>query len=81
MNSTNQTARGSAAENASLSDEDVTATQSLRSLRSARENERKRITCRSTDQCLTDSYRDPSLHKSSLEKPQITRPKDVSGRK
>ncbi|XP_076244290.1 rho GTPase activating protein at 19D isoform X6 [Calliopsis andreniformis] len=74
VNSTNQTLRGSNVENTSLSDEDVSVTQNLRNLRGVREDERKTVG-QSMGQSLTESYRDPSLHKT-LEKPQVTRQKD-----
>ncbi|XP_076669695.1 rho GTPase activating protein at 19D isoform X2 [Andrena cerasifolii] len=82
VNSSHQTGRGSAAENTSFSDEEIASardSQSLRNLRGLREerDERKIVAAvQSTDCCSIEAYRDPSLHKSSLEKPQNVRQKD-----
>ncbi|XP_043265062.1 uncharacterized protein LOC122404847 isoform X2 [Colletes gigas] len=83
VNSSNQTARGSAAENASLSDEELAVTRDSQSSRHARgssrdEKDERKITAavQSVDSGLVESYRDPSLHKSSLEKHQHVRQKN-----
>ncbi|XP_076169211.1 rho GTPase activating protein at 19D isoform X3 [Ptiloglossa arizonensis] len=82
INSTNQTVRGSTVENASLSDEDLAVTrdtQTSRHVRGSREEKNERKTAAATqpvDSGLVETYRDPSLHKSTLEKHQHVRQKN-----
>lgn len=75
MNSSNPTIRGSGAEDASLSDEDLAATRDAQGLRNSREGQEE-DGHKTTASCPVDSYRDPSLHKMSTEKHQHVRQKN-----
>ncbi|XP_068965591.1 rho GTPase-activating protein 23 isoform X5 [Bombus flavifrons] len=82
VNSSNQTIRGSATENLSLSDEDAAITRDSQNLRNQRggggglreEKEEHKTAC--PQSCSIESYRDPSLHKTSIEKHQYVRQKN-----
>ncbi|CAL7940899.1 unnamed protein product [Xylocopa violacea] len=82
VNSSNQTIRGSTAESVSLSDEDITVTQNYQNLRSVRgglrdeKDEHKSTVYQFVDSCPVESYRDPSLHKMSIEKHRYARQKN-----
>lgn len=101
MNSSGHGIRGSAAENSSVSDEDIVGTrererdrekekekergrdapQILRQMHGAREERDDRklsIPVQPVDPSLIETYRDPSLHKSALQKHQHVRQKNVS---
>ncbi|XP_043594794.1 uncharacterized protein LOC122573017 isoform X9 [Bombus pyrosoma] len=85
VNSSNQTIRGSATENLSLSDEDAAITRDSQNLRNQRgggggggglreEKEEHKTAC--PQSCSIETYRDPSLHKTSIEKHQYVRQKN-----
>ncbi|XP_048266048.1 uncharacterized protein LOC100645999 isoform X8 [Bombus terrestris] len=82
VNSSNQTIRGSATENLSLSDEDAAITRDSQNLRNQRgagaglreEKEEQKTAC--PQSCSIETYRDPSLHKTSIEKHQYVRQKN-----
>lgn len=86
VNSSNQTIRGSATENLSLSDEDAAITRDSQNLRNQRggggggglreEKEEHKTAC--PQSCSIETYRDPSLHKTSIEKHQYVRQKNAS---
>lgn len=79
MNSSNHAARASAAEAASFSDEEVATSRDSRNLRGGlreERDERKVAAFQSVASCPAESYRDPSLHKTSVEKHQYVRQKN-----
>ncbi|XP_076757634.1 rho GTPase activating protein at 19D isoform X10 [Xylocopa sonorina] len=82
VNSSNQTIRGSTAESASLSDEDLTVTQNYQNIRNVRgglrdeKDEHKSTVYQFVDSCPVETYRDPSLHKTSIEKHRYARQKN-----
>lgn len=71
-------------ENLSLSDEDAAITRDSQNLRNQRggggglreEKEEHKTACPRS--CSIESYRDPSLHKTSIEKHQYVRQKNAS---
>ena len=87
VNSSNQTIRGFTMENLSLSDEDAAITRDSRNLRNQRggegragglrdEKDKRKTT--GPRSCSAETYRDPSLHKTSVEKRQYVRQKNAS---
>ncbi|XP_017760398.1 PREDICTED: uncharacterized protein LOC108550950 isoform X3 [Eufriesea mexicana] len=82
VNSSNQTIRGSTTENLSFSDEDTMITKESQKLRNQRrglreeKDEHKTAAPQSVNSHSVESYRDPSLHKTSIEKHQYVRQKN-----
>ncbi|XP_029037342.2 uncharacterized protein LOC114873310 isoform X3 [Osmia bicornis bicornis] len=78
LNSSSQTERGSAVESVSFSDDDNTVSRNLRIVagESPKESDERKTTPAAVQSSSIETYRDPSLHKSSVDKYQPIRQKN-----